>query len=111
MNDINQTVVSGRLTRDGETKFTSGGTAVGSFSLAVNRSYKKGDEWVEEEPTYVDCTAWGKLAEACGKLTKSAAVVVIGRIKQDRWQDKDGGPRSKLYVVAERVERVARGEE
>lgn len=110
MNDINQTTLSGRLTRDGETKYTTGGTAVGSFSLAVNRSYKKGDEWVEEEPTYVDCTAWGKLAEAVGGLSKGAAVVVIGRLKMDRWE-KDGQKHTKLYVVAERVERVARGEE
>ena len=48
MNDLNHVVLIGRLTQDAELKYTQNGYAISSFSIAVNRSRKNGDQWVEE---------------------------------------------------------------
>ena len=108
MTDTNIVILTGRATRDAECKYTSGGTAVASFGLAVNRSWKKGDEW-QEEVAFVDVTAWAKLAEqVCANVKKGARLSVVGRIKQDRWTDEGSGEnRSRLGVVAESVAGLA----
>jgi single-strand DNA-binding protein len=102
MNDLNQVTIEGRLTRDPELSYTPAGTAVCKLSLAVNRSYKKDDEW-KEEVSYVDVTAWAKTAEAvCNRLHKGNGAVVSGYLKQERWE-KDGQKHSRMGVVADRV--------
>jgi single-strand DNA-binding protein len=105
LNNLNSILLEGNLTRDPELAYTASGTAVCKLSIAVNRSYKKGDAW-EKEVSFFDVTAFARIAEACAEyLKKGRGVRVVGRLKQDRWNDKDSGsPRSKVYVVAEHVE-------
>ena len=99
MADINNVVLVGRLTRDMELRQTSGGTSVGTFSLAVNRWNGK-----EEEAGFFDVRLWGKQADSLSKyLTKGGQVAVIGELVQERWE-KDGEKRSKVLVNANRVQ-------
>lgn len=95
----NQFGITGRLTSDAELKYLPSGSAVAEFSVAVNRSWKQGDEW-KEEAAFFNCKAFGKLAEAAGEMfTKGACVTVDGYIKQESWE-RDGKKHSKYVYVA-----------
>jgi single-strand DNA-binding protein len=103
MADINRVVLVGRLTRDAELKYTSGGQAVCKFSIAVNRRKKNGDQW-EDEVNYFDVVLWGRQGEALNQyLTKGKAVGVDGELRQDRWQ-QDGQNRSRIEIVAGNIQ-------
>jgi single-strand DNA-binding protein len=104
VNDLNSTLIEGNLTRDPESKHTTGGTCICRLSMASNRSYKKGEAW-EKEVSYFEIDAWGKLGENCAAhLKKGRGVRVVGRLKQERWADKDGKVRSAVKVIAESIE-------
>lgn len=106
MTDVNSVNVIGRLTRDlGENDFgyVGTGTARANVSIAVNRSKKQGDEWVDEV-SYFDITIWGKTAENLKPyLTKGKQIGVSGHLKQDRWE-KDGQKHSRVSIVADVVQ-------
>lgn len=109
MNDINSLLIIGRLTRDAELKFTASGQAITSFSIAVNRSVKKGDGWTDEA-SFFDCVLWGKTGEAISQyLTKGKQIAVSGSLRQERWTDKDGSNRSKVVMNAETVQLLGSG--
>ena len=104
MNDLNSVLVEGNLTRDPSLAATPKGTPVCNFSVASNRYYRLNDDW-QEEVSFFDVESWSRLAERCGdELHKGRGVRVVGRLKQDRWEDKDGNPRSRMKIVAEHVE-------
>lgn len=105
MGCINKASISGNLTRDPELRTTQSGTSVLSMGVAVNERVKRGDQW-EDRPSYVDVTVWGARAEALSKfLRKGLRVAVSGRLRQDRWQDKQTGEnRSRLGIVADEVD-------
>ncbi len=95
--------VCGNVTQDPEMTFTDSNIAKLRFSVACNRSYKKGDEWVEET-SFFNCVAWRKLAEDTGDvLEKGVGVIVNGRLEQRSWEDKEGNKRSTVEVVADNV--------
>jgi single-strand DNA-binding protein len=106
MTDLNNVGIIGRLTRDiGEDDFSyiNTGTAKLIFSIAVNRSVKHGDDWVDEA-SFFDVTYWGKPAEGIKQyLGKGKQVAVKGYLKQDRWE-KDGQKHSRISIVAESVQ-------
>lgn len=106
MTDVNSVNIIGRLTRDlGENDFgyIGTGTARANVSIAVNRSKKQGDEWVDEV-YYFDITIWGKTAENLKPyLTKGKQIGVSGHLKQDRWE-KDGQKHSRVSIVADNVQ-------
>lgn len=105
MNDVNHVVMVGRLTRGAELKATSNGGAVLSFSVAVNRSRKNGDQWIDEAH-FFDVVSFGRLAEALAQyLNKGQQVAIEGYLKQDRWQ-QDGQNRSRIAIVAENIQLV-----
>jgi len=102
VSDINVVVLVGRLTRDSELKYTPSGYAICRFSIAVNRSKKQDEGWVDE-PHYFDIEFYGKSAEGLSKyLLKGRQVAVQGELRQDRWE-KDGQQRSKVVVVASTI--------
>jgi single-strand DNA-binding protein len=104
MNSLNSILVEGNLTRDPVLATTPKGTAVCNFSVASNRFYRSDDE-LQKDVSFFDVEVWSRLAERCGEeLTKGRGVRVVGRLKQDRWQNKEGEPRSKIKIVAEHVE-------
>ena len=104
MNNLNSILLEGNLVRDPEVKATPSGTPVCSFSVASNRWYKQ-NEQLEKEVSFFDVEAWSKLAQTCGEtLKKGRGVRVVGRLKQDRWNDGEGKQHNKVKIVAEHVE-------
>ncbi len=101
-----QVVIEGNLVRDPEKVLVgSNGSVMGKFSIAVNRYYKKANAESVEEVMYIGVQVWGGLAEGClNYLKKGRGVRVVGRLRQERWEDKEGGNREKIVVVAEHVE-------
>ena len=108
MTDLNHVVLIGRLTQDlgsDERSFgyVGNGQARANVSIAVNRSKKNGDQWVEEV-NYFNITIWGKTAENLKPyLTKGKQICVEGHLKQDRWE-KDGQKQSRVTIVADQVQ-------
>lgn len=104
-NDINSSTIVGRLTRDGELKYTNSGMAVLKFSIANNWSKKIGDSW-EDQTNFFDVTFWGKRAESLSNyLKKGTQVVVKGELRQDRWE-QDGQQRSRVFINADNIQLV-----
>ncbi len=99
---LNAVVLQGRLTRDPELRRTQNGTAVTSFSLAVDRDFKGQNG--ERETDFIDVVAWRGTAELAAKyLTKGRMALVSGRLQLRDWQDKDGNRRRSAEVIAEGV--------
>ena len=89
---LNRIILMGRLTRDPELRRTGSGTAVTSFSLAVDRDFKS--QSGEKETDFIDIVAWRSTAEFVSKyFTKGRMAVVEGRLQIRDWTDKDGGKR------------------
>ena len=104
MNSLNSILIEGNLVRDSEMHTTQRGTTVCTFQIATNRFYKK-DSNMEKEVGFFNVETWGKMAEKADvNGQKGRGVRVVGRLKQDRWHDKDGKTQSKVVIVAEHVE-------
>jgi single-strand DNA-binding protein len=104
MNNLNSILVEGSLVRDPIFKHTPKGTAICTMTIATNR-YHKGDSGFEKEVSFFDIEAWSKLGESIyQKAKKGRGVRVVGRLKQDRWQDTDGKNHARVKVVAEHIE-------
>ena len=95
----------GRLTRDPETRYSQGNNsmAIASFSLAVDRKYKKqGDEVTAD---FFNCTAFGKQAEFVEKYLKQGTkILVTGRIQNDNYTNKDGQKVYSVQIIVEEME-------
>ena len=99
---LNKIILMGRLTRDPELRRTQSGTAVTSFSLAVDRDFKS--QSGEKETDFIDVVAWRNTAEFVSKyFTKGRMAVVEGRLQLRDWTDRDGGKRRSAEVIAENV--------
>lgn len=98
---LNHIVLMGRLTRDPELRRTNSGTAVASFTLAVDRDFGPKDGG-EKETDFIECVAWKNTAEFISKyFSKGRMAVVSGRLQIRRWNDKDGNKRSTAEVVVD----------
>ena len=100
---LNKIILMGRLTRDPELRHTQTGTAVASFSLAVDRDFK--DRNTGEKATdFIDIVAWRQTGEFVSKyFTKGRMAVVEGRLQMRDWTDKEGNKRRAAEVVADNV--------
>ena len=102
--ELNKVILIGNLTRDPETRTTSGGAMVVKMGLASNRRTGSGENR-REEVLYVDVEAWNRTAELCSQyLRKGSQVLVEGRLKLDQYQTQAGEKRNKLFIVADRVQ-------
>ncbi len=103
MLNINRVMLTGRLTREPETKYLPSGMAVTNISIAVNRRFQdKSGEW-RDETSFIDVEAWGKTAERLAETArKGQPVYVEGRLKQESWE-RDGVKHSKIRVSADTV--------
>jgi single-strand DNA-binding protein len=103
MASYNHVILLGNVTRDIEVKYLQSGTAVCDMGMAINERVKRGDDYVDE-PVFVDVTLFGRTAEVAGEfLSKGAPVLIAGRLKYEQWE-KDGQKRSKLKVVADKLQ-------
>ena len=98
---LNKCFLLGRMTRDPEIRRTNGGTAVTSFTLAVDRDYKSNGE---KETDFIDVVAWRNTAEFVSKyFSKGRMAIVEGRLQIRDWTDKNGNKRRTAEVVADNV--------
>lgn len=106
--DLNHVVLIGRLTRDlgsdeRDFGYIGNGQARANVSIAVNRSRKNGEQWIDEA-NFFNVTIWGKTAENLKPyLIKGKQIAVEGYLKQDRWE-KDGQKQSRISIVANSVQ-------
>ncbi|MDF1525501.1 MAG: single-stranded DNA-binding protein [bacterium] len=101
MANYNRVILMGNLTRDPELRYTPNGSAVASFSIAVNRRYKVDNE-KREETSFFDIVFFGKPAEIIAEyMKKGRPLLVEGRLQQRRWETDEGQKRSKVEVVGE----------
>lgn len=92
---MNKVVLIGRLTKDVELRYTQSGTAVGSFSLAVNRQFTNASG--EREADFINCVVWKKAAETLANYTgKGSLVAVEGRIQTRNYENNQG---NRVYVT------------
>ena len=99
---LNKIFLMGRLTRDPELRRTQSGTAVTSFSLAVDRDFKGQNG--EKETDFIDVVAWRNTAEFVSKFfTKGRMAIVEGRLQIRDYTDRDGNKRRAAEVVADNV--------
>jgi len=105
MPSMNRVFLMGNLTRDPELRYIPSGTAVANFGMAVNRTYTTQDGERKEDVCFVEIVTWAKTAENCANyLSKGRPVLVEGRLQFRSWETDDGQKRSKLEVVADRVQ-------
>jgi len=111
MANLNKVMLIGNLTRDPELRVTPKGTAICTFSLAVNRKFRDESGADREEVTYVDIEAWGKAGENISKYcTKGRPLFVEGRLRLDQWEDKNTKEkRSRMKVGCENFQFLGSG--
>lgn len=99
---VNKVILVGRLGRDPETRYTSGGQAVANFTLATDETYKDRSGERQKRTEWHRIVLWGKLAEIAQQYVKKGTLVYIeGRIQTRQWEDKrDGQKRSTTEIVA-----------
>ena len=99
---LNRIIIMGRLTKDPELRRTASGTAVTSFSVAVDRDFKGQNG--EKETDFIDVVAWRNTAEfVCQYFSKGRMAVVEGRLQMRDWKDQNGNNRRVAEVVADNV--------
>ncbi len=103
MRGFSKAIITGNLTRDPELRSTPNGASVCSFTVAVNRVYRDASGEQKEDVSFIDCSAWGKLAEMISQYAKKGTgVLVSGRLDQRSWEDKNTGQkRSHVEIVVE----------
>lgn len=109
MGSMNHVILMGNLTRAPEVRRTPTGQAVSDLGLAVNERYQDRNGQNVDRPCFVDVVVWGRQAEACEKhLVKGAPVAVEGRLRFEQWQTPQGERRSRLRVLANRIQFLGR---
>jgi single-strand DNA-binding protein len=109
---VNKVILVGNLGKDPEVRYTAGGQAVASLRIATSRSWTdKQSGQRKEETEWHEVEVWGKQAELCGEyLAKGRQVYVEGRLKTDKWQDKQTGQdRYRIKIVADSVRFLSSG--
>ena len=110
MANLNKVLLIGNLTRDPELRYIPSGSAVASFTLAMNRVYKLQTGEKKEEVSFVKVVVWGRMAEICGEyIKKGSPVFVEGRLQSRSWDGPDGQKRNALEVVAVSVQFLSGG--
>lgn len=98
---VNKVILVGRLGRDPETRYTSGGQAVANFSVATDESFKDRNGERQKRTEWHKIVVWGKQAEIAQQYLKKGSLLYIeGRIQSREWQDKEGTKRTSFEIVA-----------
>jgi single-strand DNA-binding protein len=114
--DLNKVMLTGHLGADPEMRYTPQGSAVTTFRVASGRSWKSSDGSAHEETEWFRVVAWDKLGEICNQyLTKGTRVYVEGRLRTNKWQDKETGQdrysteviASDMIILSSRQDRAA----
>jgi single-strand DNA-binding protein len=106
MSALNQIILEGNAVKDAEVRTKPWGTKFGTLSLANNRYYKDKQGNFADEVSYFDVVVFGEgvLANLVKNAKKGSAIRVIGRIKQERWESKDGKRVSRNVIIAQHID-------
>ncbi len=105
---MNHVTLIGRLTKDPEVRYTQSGTAVGTFTLAVDRRVQKDKP---KEADFIPCVVWSKTAEVVGNYCKKGKQVAVnGRIQVRSYDAKDGTKRYVTEVIVNDLELLGKGD-
>ena len=103
--NLNKVLLIGNLTRDPELRYIPSGSAVATFTVAVNRVYKDQAGEKKEQVSFIRVVVWGRRAEVCGEyLSKGSPVFVEGRLQSRDWETQEGQKRSTVEVVADNIQ-------
>jgi len=104
MGSVNKVIIVGNLGRDAEIRYTSGGTAVATLSLATTDVWTDKGGQRQEKTEWHRVVLWGKTAETLQEyLLKGRQIYVEGRLQTRQWDDRDG---NKRYTTETRADRV-----
>ena len=104
---VNKVLLVGNLGSDPEVRYTQGGTAVASLSIATTESYKDKDGNKQDQTEWHKVVAWGRLAEICGEyLTKGSKIYIEGKLQTRMWE-KDGVKHYTTEIVAREMKMLS----
>jgi len=109
---INKVILIGNLGSDPEQRFTQGGVAMSTFSVATTERWKGQDGQMQEQTEWHRIVAWRQLAETCNEyLHKGSRVYIEGKLQTRKWQDQNGNDRYTTEIVAREMKMLTpRGE-
>ena len=97
--NFNKVILGGRLTADPELKTTPSGVSVTSFSIAVNKPPRNGEQ---QDPFFINCTAWRQTAEFITRyFRRASSICVVGSLTENRWTDRNGIARREFFVLVD----------
>ena len=103
MNNTNCVMMTGRMTKDTEVKYTQSGVAMGIFTIANNCYEPSAQD--KKGVNFIDVKVFGKTAEAVMNFTgKGSLVAIVGELKQEKWTDNQGQNKSRIVIIANKVE-------
>ena len=101
MQNYSNATIEGFVTHDPTAKITKTGKSLFTFALAINH-YSKSDE--PPKVSFIEVETWEKVADFCSKnVSKGKRVMVIGSLRQDRWEDEKGKMQSRIKIVGNEV--------
>ena len=105
MAGVNKVILIGNLGKDPELRYTPGGQAVASFSLATGEKWRDKDGNLQDRTEWHNIVVWGRMAENAKEyLSKGRPVYIEGRIQTRSWDDKDGNKRYTTEIVTQRMQ-------
>lgn len=111
MATLNKVFLIGNLTRDPELRYIPSGSAVVTFTVAVNRVYKTQTGEKKEQTSFIRVVVWGRRAEVCGEyLSKGSPVFVEGRLQSRDWETQEGQKRNTVEVIADNIQFLRGGD-
>lgn len=99
--DLNKIMITGRVGRDPQMRYTPSGKAVTNFSVAVNRTSRTPEGEMREETQWFNIEAWDRLGETCNEyLKKGSKVYIEGRLRTREYEDRNGQKRTAVEIIA-----------
>ena len=111
MSGVNKVILIGNLGKDPEVRYLDNGVAVANLSLATSENYKNKDGQKVTQTEWHDIVLWRGLAEVAEKyLKKGSSVYIEGKLRTNKWDDKDENTRYKTEVLADKLTMLGRSQ-
>ena len=111
MSGVNKVILIGNLGKDPEVRYLDNGVAVANLSLATSENYKNKDGEKVTQTEWHDIVLWRGLAEVAEKyLKKGSSVYIEGKLRTNKWVDKDENTRYKTEVLADKLTMLGRSQ-
>jgi single-strand DNA-binding protein len=105
---LNKVMLIGNLGRDPEIRYTQGGTAVATFTVATTEKFKGKDGQMQDQTEWHRVVAWSRLAEICGEyLHKGSKVYIEGKLQTRKWTDQNGNEKFTTEIIAREMKMLS----